>query len=73
METILLILIKNIKKWRNEKKSILNKASNDKKIVVIGAVMGSMILITILFCLIKSCRDDNSRVHSKFIEEQGFH
>ena len=64
---------KEYKKWRNENESILNKASNDKKIVVIGAVMGSMILITILFCLIKSCRDDNSRVHSKFIEEQGFH
>lgn len=63
---------KEYKEWREENESILNQASNDKKIVVIGAVMGSLILITILFCLIKSCRDERSRISSKFIEEQGF-
>ena len=63
---------KDYKKWRKENESLLNKTSNDKKIVVIGAVMGSMILITILFCLIKSCKNDNSRITSKFIEEKGF-
>lgn len=56
--------------WREENQQILNKVSNDKKIVVIGAVMGSMILLTILFCLIKSYKTDNSRNSSKFIEEQ---
>ena len=37
------------KLWRKENEKILNKTSNDKKIVVIGAVMGSMILLTILY------------------------
>ena len=55
--------------WRIENERILNKASNDKKIVIIGAVMGSMILLTILFCLIKSFKTENSRRGSKFIEE----
>ena len=55
--------------WRKENERILNKASNDKKIVIIGAVMGSMILLTILFCLIKSSRTENSQRGSKFIEE----
>ena len=55
--------------WRKENERILNKASNDKKIVIIGAVMGSMILLTILFCLIKSFKTENSRRGSKFIEE----
>ena len=55
--------------WRKENERILNKASNDKKIVIIGAVMGSMILLTILFCLIKSFKTENSQRGSKFIEE----
>ena len=58
------------KEWREENDLILNKASNDKKIVAIGAIMGSMILITILFCLIKSYQSENSRRSSRFIEEQ---
>ena len=37
--------------------------------VIIGAVMGSMILLTILFCLIKSFKTENSQRGSKFIEE----
>ena len=57
-------------RWLDENEQILNKASNDKKIVAIGAIMGSMILLTILFCLCKSCRADNSRRSSKFVEEQ---
>ncbi len=55
--------------WRKENENILNKKSNDKKIVIIGAVLGSMILLTILFCLIKSFRTENSRRTNKFIEE----
>ena len=55
--------------WKKENERILNKASNDKKIVIIGAVMGSMILLTILFCLIKSYKTDNTNNSSKFIEE----
>lgn len=55
--------------WKKENERILNKASNDKKIVIIGAVMGSMILLTILFCLIRSYKTDNSNNSSKFIEE----
>ena len=55
--------------WKKENERILNKASNDKKIVIIGAVMGSMILLTILFCLIKSYKTDNANNSSKFIEE----
>ena len=58
------------KEWRDENELILNKTSNDKKIVAIGAIMGSMILITILFCLIKSYQSENSRRSSRFIEEQ---
>jgi len=61
---------KEYKRWKEENEQILNKASNDKKIVAIGAIMGSMILITILFCLCKSCRTDTSRRSSKFVEEQ---
>ena len=38
--------------WRKENERILNKASNDKKIVIFGAVMGSMILLTILYVLL---------------------
>ena len=57
-------------RWLKENEQILNKASNDKKIVAIGAIMGSMILLTILFCLCKSCRTDTSRRSSKFVEEQ---
>jgi len=60
---------KEYKQWREENELILNKASNDKKIVVIGAVMGSMILLTILYCLLKSFRTSNSRNSSRFIEE----
>jgi len=52
---------KEYKKWRLENDSLLNKTSNDKKIVVIGAVMGSMILLTILYCLIKSYKTENSK------------
>jgi hypothetical protein len=63
---------KEYKVWREENEFILNKESNDKKIVVIGAVMGSMILLTILYCLIKSFKTENSRNSSKFIEEQKF-
>lgn len=63
---------KEYKKWRLENDSLLNKTSNDKKIVVIGAVMGSMILLTILYCLIKSYKTENSSQSSKFIEEQKF-
>ena len=59
--------------WREENEFILNKESNDKKIVYIGAIMGSMILLTILYCLIKSMKTENSRLSSKFIEEQPFH
>ena len=55
--------------WRKENEKILNKKSNDKKIVIIGAVMGSMILLTILFCLIKSFKSENSNRASRFIEE----
>ena len=55
--------------WKKENERILNKASNDKKIVIIGAVMGFMILLTILFCLIRSYKTDNSNNSSKFIEE----
>ena len=55
--------------WKKENERILNKGSNDKKIVIIGAVMGSMILLTILFCLIRSYKTDNSNNSSKFIEE----
>ena len=58
--------------WKKENERILNKASNDKKIVIIGAVMGSMILLTILFCLIKSYKTDNANNSSKFIEEIKF-
>ena len=58
------------KLWRKENEKILNKTSNDKKIVVIGAVMGSMILLTILFCLIKSFKTENSQRASRFIEEK---
>ena len=65
-------LSKEYKKWRLENDSLLNKTSNDKKIVVIGAVMGSMILLTILYCLIKSYKTENSSQSSKFIEEQKF-
>ena len=61
---------KEYKQWREENEQILNKASNDKKIVVIGAVMGSMILITILCCLFKSYKTENSRNSSRFIEEK---
>ena len=46
--------------WRKENEKLLNKTSNDKKIVIIGAVMGSMVLLTILFFLIKSFRVENS-------------
>ena len=60
---------KEYKQWRKENELILNKASNDKKIVIIGAVMGSMILLTILYCLLKSFRTSNSRNSSRFIEE----
>jgi hypothetical protein len=60
---------KEYKQWRKENELILNKASNDKKIVVIGAVMGSMILLTILYCLLKSFKTSNSRNSSRFIEE----
>ena len=60
------------KLWRKENEKILNKTSNDKKIVVIGAVMGSMILLTILFCLIKSFKTENSQRASRFIEENKF-
>ena len=63
---------KEYKAWREENEKILNKASNDKKIVVIGAVMGSMILLTILFCLCKSFKTENSRNSSRFIEEQKY-
>ena len=58
------------KLWRKENEKILNKIYNDKKIVVIGAVMGSMILLTILFCLIKSFKTENSQRASRFIEEK---
>ena len=61
------------KVWREENEFILNKESNDKKIVYIGAIMGSMILLTILYCLIKSINENNSRKSSEFIEEQPFH
>ena len=61
---------KEYKQWREENDSILNKKSNDKKIVVIGATMGSMILLTILFCLCKSSKMENSINSSKFIEER---
>jgi hypothetical protein len=64
---------KEYKIWREENELILNKESNDKKIVYIGAIMGSMILLTILYCLIKSMKTENSRLSSKFIEEQPFH
>ena len=60
------------KLWRKENEKILNKTSNDKKIVVIGAIMGSMILLTILFCLIKSFKTENSQRASRFIEENKF-
>ena len=60
---------KEYKEWRLENDSLLNKASNDKKIVVIGAVMGSMILLTILYCLIRSYKNENSSQSSRFIEE----
>ena len=60
---------KEYKQWREENELILNKTSNDKKIVVIGAVMGSMILLTILYCLLKSFKTSNSRNSSRFIEE----
>ena len=63
---------KEYKVWREENEFILNKESNDKKIVVIGAVMGSMILLTILYCLIKSFKTENSKNSSKFIEEKRF-
>lgn len=56
-------------KWKKEKDAILNKKSNDKKIVVIGAFMGSIILIVMLFFLIRSFTNENSKMHSKFIEE----
>ena len=61
---------KEYKQWREENEQILNKTSNDKKIVVIGAVMGSMILLTILCCLLKSYKAENSRNNSRFIEEK---
>ena len=64
---------KEYKIWRKENELILNKESNDKKIVYIGAIMGSMILLTILYCLIKSLKTENSRNSSKFIEEPPFH
>ena len=57
-------------KWRIEDERILNKASNDKKIVIIGAVMGSMVLLTILFCLIKSYRIENSIRSSQLINNE---
>ena len=63
---------KEYKLWRKENEKILNKTSNDKKIVVIGAVMGSMILLTILFCLIKSFRTENSKRSNRFVEETNF-
>jgi len=37
--------------WRKENEKLLNKTSNDKKIVIIGAVMGSMVLLAILLRL----------------------
>ena len=58
--------------WRKENEKLLNKTSNDKKIVIIGAVMGSMVLLTILFFLIKSFRVENSNRANKFIEENNF-
>ena len=58
--------------WRKENEKLLNKTSNDKKIVIIGAVMGSMVLLTILFYLIKSFRVENSNRANKFIEENNF-
>ena len=58
--------------WRKENENLLNKKSNDKKIVIIGAVLGSMILLTILYCLIKSFRTENSNRANKFIEELDF-
>ena len=63
---------KEYKLWRKENEKILNKTSNDKKIVIIGAVMGSMILLTILFCLIKSFRTENSKRSNRFVEETNF-
>jgi len=58
--------------WRKENEKILNKTSNDKKIVIIGAVMGSMVLLAILYFLIKSYRQENSYRANKFIDENNF-
>jgi len=57
--------------WRQENEYILTKKSNDKKIVIIGAAMGLMILLTILYCLIRSCRMENSQNRSSLIEGEG--
>ena len=56
--------------WRLENERVLNKTSNDKKIIIIGFVMGSMILLTILFCLIKSYRTQNSKRSSNLINNE---
>ena len=56
--------------WRLEDERVLNKTSNDKKIIIIGFVMGSMILLTILFCLIKSYRTQNSKRSSNLINNE---
>jgi hypothetical protein len=58
--------------WRKENEKLLNKTSNDKKIVIIGAVMGSMVLLAILYFLIKSYRQENSYRANKFIDENNF-
>ena len=55
--------------WKKENEDILYAKHNDNKILIIGTVIGCIMLLTVLFCVIRSIRGENSRVKSKFIEE----
>lgn len=56
--------------WLIENQSFLNRVYNDKTIMIVGAILGSIILVTILALIIRAfARRQNPAVHSQLIEE----
>lgn len=56
-------------KWLKERNAMLNKKSNDKKIMIIGAFMGIAMLLTMIYFLLRSIIKEKHRMRSQFIEE----
>ena len=55
--------------WRIQNENFLKRVYNDKNIMVIGAILGSLILVLILFLIIRAFAKRSPQLHNQLIEE----